>query len=239
MSLKQTHWSFDIETSSKICLLSKTLSCHCSRLTSCTWTNRRIDSLMNRAMRIDESLHWWCHWSRLTDRLAHWRDRLWARHCSRLTSCMWMYDQVHWWVERRERVDHCIENRCHWSRLTENLLIEIETSRSSKLISLIALWNRDFTQFYDWSRLFIKFEEFLCESEWTINSLIFWSSRMISIVCLYSLISARVQIFCLFSLSQLTRKKNECLHDRKSTRSKSIVVWIKQSKSMQIISLRL
>jgi len=65
-------------------------------------------------------LHWRCHWSRLTDRLAHQRDRLWARHCSRLTSCMWTYDQVHWWVERWERVDHCIENRCHWSRLTSD-----------------------------------------------------------------------------------------------------------------------
>ncbi len=66
----------------------------------------------------DKSLYWQCHWSRLTDRLAHWRDRLWARHCSRLTSCMWTYDQIHWWVEWWERVDHCIENRCHWSRLT-------------------------------------------------------------------------------------------------------------------------
>jgi len=63
-------------------------------------------------------LHWQYHWSRLTDQLAHWKDRLWARYCSRLTSCTWTYDQVHWWVERWERVDHCIENRCHWSRLT-------------------------------------------------------------------------------------------------------------------------
>ncbi len=176
MSLKQAHWGFDIETSSKVCLLLKTLSCHCSRLTSCTWTNRRIDSLMGRAMRIDELLHWRCHWSRLTDRLAHRRDRLWARHCSRLTSCTWTYDQVHWWVERRERVDHCIENRCHWSRLTESLLLEIETSRSSRLISLIALWDKDFTQFYDWSRLFIKFEEFLANLN---ERLIRWSSDLV------------------------------------------------------------
>ncbi len=66
----------------------------------------------------DRSSHWQCHWSRLIDRLTHQRDWLWARHCSRLTSCMWIYDQIHWWIERWERVDHCIENRCHWSRLT-------------------------------------------------------------------------------------------------------------------------
>ncbi len=90
--------------------------CYWSRLTSCTWTDRWIDSLINKMMK--RSLHWWCHWSRLTDWLAHQRDWLWTRHCSRLTSCMWMYDQVHWWVEWWKWIDHCIENRCHWSRLT-------------------------------------------------------------------------------------------------------------------------
>ncbi len=143
---------------------------------------------------------------------THWgfasrRDQLWARHCSRLTSCMWTYDQIHWWVGRWERVGHRIENRCHWSRLTsctwtgrridsligramrrsshwrchwsrltESLLLEIETSRSSRLVSLIALWDRDFTQFYDWSRLFIKFEEFLANLN---ERLIRWSSDLV------------------------------------------------------------
>ncbi len=107
MLLKQTHWDFDIETSSKICLLLKTLSCHCSRLTSCTWTNRRIDSLMGRAMRVDESLHWR-------------------------------------WVSLKQT--HC------WG-----LLIKIETSRSSRLIFLIVQQIRRIS----------------CESEWTVNSLIF------------------------------------------------------------------
>ncbi len=32
--------------------------CHCSRLTSCTWTSRQINSLINRVMWVDESLHW-------------------------------------------------------------------------------------------------------------------------------------------------------------------------------------
>ncbi len=150
--------------------------------------SRRIDSLMSRMMRANKSLHWQCHWSRLTDWLTHWRDQLWARHCSRLTSCMWTYDQIHWWVERWERVNHCIENRCHWSRLTsctwtgrrinslidkamrrslhwrchwsrltESLLLKIETSRSSRLIFLIIQ----------------QIQRISCESEWTINSLIF------------------------------------------------------------------
>ncbi len=107
MSLKQTHWGFNIETSSKICLLLKTLSCHCSRLTSCTWTSRRIDSLMSRMMRVDESLHWQ-------------------------------------WVSLKQT--HC------W-----DLLIEIETSRSSWLISLIIQ----------------QIQRISCKSEWTVNSLIF------------------------------------------------------------------
>jgi len=124
VSLKQTHWNFDIETSSKICLLSKTLLCHCSRLTSCTWMNRRVDSLMSRAMRVDESLHW--QWVLLK--------------------------QTHCW----------------------GLLIEIETSRSSRLISLIALWDRDFTQFYDWPRLSAhQTRKISCEFEWAMYSLIF------------------------------------------------------------------
>ncbi len=162
---------------------------------------------MSRTMRANRSSHWQCHWSRLTDWLAHWRGRLWARHCSRLTSCTWTYDQIHWWVERWERVDHRIEDRCHWSRLTsctwtdrrtdslvgramrrsshwrcywsrltESLLLKIKTSRSSRLVSLIALWGRDFTQFYDWSRLFIKFEEFLANLN---ERLIRWSSDLV------------------------------------------------------------
>ncbi len=124
---------------------------------------------------------------------------------SRLTSCTWTYDQVHWWVERWERVDHCIENRCHWirltsctwtdrridsligrtmrrsshwrchwSRLTESLLLKIETSRSSRLVSLIALWDKGFTQFYDWSRLNAhQTWRISCEFEWAMYSLIF------------------------------------------------------------------
>jgi len=107
VSLKQTHWSFNIETSSKICLLLKTLSCHCSRLTSCTWMSRWINSLMSRMMRVNESLHWR-------------------------------------WVSLKQT--HC------W-----DLLIKIETSRSSWLISLIIQQIRRIS----------------CESEWTINSLIF------------------------------------------------------------------
>ncbi len=90
------------------------------------WTDRRIDSVIDRAMRVDESLHWW-------------------------------------WVSLKQT--HC------W-----DLLIEIETSRSSRLISLIALWNRDFTQFYDWSHLFIKFEEFLANLN---ERLIRWSSDLV------------------------------------------------------------
>ncbi len=124
MSLKQTHWDFNIETSSKVCLLLKTLSCHCSRLTSCTWMNRRIDSLMGRAMRVGESLHWW-------------------------------------WMSLKQT--HCWE-----------LLIKIETSRSSRLIFLIALWDRDFTQFYDWLRLNAhQTRRISCEFEWVMYSLIF------------------------------------------------------------------
>ncbi len=124
MLLKQTHWDFNIETSSKICLLLKTLLCHCSRLTSCTWMNKRIDSLMSRVMRIDESLHWR-------------------------------------WVSLKQT--HC------W-----DLLIKIKTSRSSRLISLIALWSRDFTQFYDWSHLNAhQTWRISCKFEWTMYSLIF------------------------------------------------------------------
>ncbi len=108
--------------------------CHWSRLT------RRKSTSSAKRLTID-----WCHWSRLTDRLAHWRDRLWARHCSRLTSCTWMYDQIHWWVEWWERIDHRFDDVIEADSLRD-LLIEIETSRSSRLISLIALWNRDFTQ---------------------------------------------------------------------------------------------
>ena len=94
--------------------------CLWSRLTSCTWTGRRIDSLIGRAMR----------------RSSHWR--------------------------------------CHWSRLTESLLLKIETSRSSRLVSLIALWNKDFTQFYDWSRLNAhQTRRISCEFEWAMYSLIF------------------------------------------------------------------
>ncbi len=107
MSLKQTHWDFNIKTSSKICLLLKTLSCHCSRLTSCTWMSRRIDSLISKVMRINELLHWW-------------------------------------WVSLKQT--HC------W-----DLLIKIKTSCSFKLISLIVQQIRRIS----------------CESEWTINSLIF------------------------------------------------------------------
>ncbi len=126
---------------------------------------------------VDELIHDW---------LAHWRDRLWAHHYSRLTSCMWMYDQIHWWIKRWERVNHCIENRCywsrltsciwtdrwidslidkamrrllhwwcHWSRLTESLLLKIETSRSF-MTDLVWLFN--------------KFEEFLMNlNEWLIH----------------------------------------------------------------------
>ena len=117
------------------------------------WTDRRIDSLMSRTMR--RSSHWRCLWSRLTS--CTWTDR-------RIDSLIGraMRRSSHW--------------RCHWSRLTENLLLKIETSRSSRLVSLIALWDRDFTQFYDWSRLFIKFEEFLANlNEWLIR----WSSDLV------------------------------------------------------------
>ncbi len=144
MSLKQTHWDFNIETSSKICLLLKTLSCHCSRLTSCTWMNRRINSLMSRTMRVDESLHWW-----------------------------WMsLKQTHCW----------------------GLLIEIETSRSSRLISLIIqqIWRIS------------------CESEWTVNSLIFdlveWFQSFV-----YTRWSAHKFEFFVYSRWISSReKKDEC-----------------------------
>ncbi len=71
-------------------------------------------------------------------------------------------ESLHWrWVSLKQT--HC------WG-----LLIEIETSRSSRLISLIAFWDRDFTQFYDWLRLIVQqIRRISCESEWTINSLIF------------------------------------------------------------------
>ena len=128
--------------------------CLCSRLTSCMWTSRRIDSLINRAMRIDKSLHWWCH-------------------CSRLISCMWMSRRINSLMSRMMKVSKSLHwERCHCSRLTVSLLIKIETSRSFKLISLIALWNRDFMQFYNWSRLFIKFKEFLANLN---ERLIRWS----------------------------------------------------------------
>ncbi len=118
---------------------------HWSRLT------RRESTSSAKRSTID-----WCHWSRLTDWIAHWRDRLWARHCSRLTSCMWMYDQIHWWVEQWERIDHRFDDVIEADSLRD-LLIEIETSRSSRLISLIIQQIRKIS----------------CESEWTINSLIF------------------------------------------------------------------
>ncbi len=161
---------------------------HCSRLTSCTWMSRWINSLMSKMMRVNKSLHWQCHWNRLTDQLAHWRDRLWARHCSKLTSCMWMYDQIHWWVKRWKRVDHCIENRCHWSRLTSCMWTD---RRINSLIDRVMKkslhwrchWNRftesllleiktSYSSMTDFIWLFNKFKEFLANLN---ERLIRWS----------------------------------------------------------------
>ncbi len=129
--------------------------------------------------RVNESIHWWVEW--WEDRSLHWQC-----HWSRLTDYMWTYDQIHWWVKRWKQVDHCIENRCHWSRLTscmwtnrqidslidkamrrslhwwcywsrltESLLLKIETSRSS-MTDLVWLFN--------------KFKEFLANlNEWLIH----------------------------------------------------------------------
>ncbi len=100
-------------------------------------------------------------------RSSHWRC-LW----SRLTSCTWTGRRTGSLVGRAmRRSSHW---RCHWSRLTGGLLLEVETSRSSRLASLVALWGRGFTQFYDWPRLSAhQTRRIPCEFEWAMYPLIF------------------------------------------------------------------
>ncbi len=102
--------------------------------------------------RVDESIHWWVE--RWEDKSLHWQC-----HCSRLTSCMRTSRQINSLIDRAMWVDESL----HWRKMS------LKQTHCE-----ICFWNRDFdTVLWLISMIVQQIRRISCESEWTINSLIF------------------------------------------------------------------